>query len=721
MRRLLFAFLWIVVILFVVQIIYFVFFSVRSPRYNEGQPLSASAITAHIHNISALHHDGVGNVWIGTEKHGVYRFDVTKKESQPLTVPAELKLAKIRSLIVDRQNRLWAGTLQHGLFIQNGEAWKHYDFGTRIFTIRIAPDGDVFVATENGLTSYSPASDTWTDVDIHPADQNSSDIWQVTDIAFDTMGNLFVGTTCHGIVRLHRNDTGSYTVSKLISSKRRFGPGSTPNISPVPLDPCGEGLPSNLVNTLLTGSDGTIWAGTAAGLAWSRDSGETWLFIRGRDYGDKMRGLLAGTPYKWKEIPRIRFGELLPEDDITLLQEDTNGVLWIVTRSLGCVAMKPDVFYRTTLPKSDDIETSIVFLEEMAKDTTRFYGTKTEQIVDMIPLPDGKMMLASRSGSFETMEYPVVQIATKTITPPEKLESATAFPKEKTIVKTDSENKEPVYPYASFLGDDYVTQKNWSGKYGKTYALIGGGSMPHDKLIAFDETLCKIRPFVGFVGNRTRPLERITLVQSHAHHHHDHDHNHDNGTAEHHEAEHHDAEHHDADHHEENEEHTKHEESAEKSLTAWSSNGNGVPRTYDGQHLWLDVKLNKSGRYRLSLFFVDPDVIANKKPRDYLIQILPEIHAPKIRTPKGDWQELGRRADEWAAVQEPLAVSRVTDFGDGVYQCFELAGAGTYYVKIDKNYSRKVDLCAAFIDRLDEETTSEIPEKTTEQTPDTIP
>ncbi|MDR0610652.1 MAG: hypothetical protein LBG58_11115, partial [Planctomycetaceae bacterium] len=469
MRRLLFIVLLIAAIIFAAQIIYFVFFRVRVIRYNEGQPLHSVSVAAPVHNISALSHDGNNNIWIGTEKHGIYCFDVPQKESQPVSVPKELTTASVRSLVVDRQNRLWVGTSCHGLFVKNENNWQHYDFGTRIFTIRVAPNGGIFVATENGLTVYSPESDTWNDIEIHPADQNPNDLWQVADVTFDAKGNLFAGTTCRGIIRLNRDDSGNYIVSKWISAKRRFGPGSMPNVSPVPLDPCGEGLPSNQINTIRTTSDGTIWAGTTTGLTWSRDGGETWFFIRGRNYGDKIRGLLAGTPYQWKEISRVRFGELLPEDDISLLIEDTNGILWIGTKSLGCVAIKPDSFYRETLLKSDDPKIVTLFLEEMSKDTPRFYGTKTDQIIAITPLPDGKMMLASRSGHLETMEYPIVPIATKTAKPLETQESAALFPKVKTILKTVSVNKNQEYPYASFMGVDYVTQRKWEGQYGKTY------------------------------------------------------------------------------------------------------------------------------------------------------------------------------------------------------------------------------------------------------------
>ena len=95
-----------------------------------------------------------------------------------------------------------------------------------------------------------------------------------------------------------------------------------------------------------------------------------------------------------------------------------------------------------------------------------------------------------------------------------------------------------------------------------------------------------------------------------------------------------------------------------------------------------------------------------------------------VKTPisQGDWRELGKRADAWSAQSEPLAVSRVFDFNDGVYKRFELAGPGTYLIKVDKNYSRKIDLCAVLIDRLGATVLpTTIPEMTADQVPDTMP
>jgi hypothetical protein len=217
-------------------------------------------------------------------------------------------------------------------------------------------------------------------------------------------------------------------------------------------------LPSNQINALLVGSDGTIWAATAAGLAWSRNNGENWHFVRGRDYGDKVWGLLAGAPRGWKSLPRARFGELFPEDDIALLHEDSGGMLWVGTRSLGCVAVNPKAFYRGA-PKSDSLTSQQRFLEAMAN-TTRYHGTKTDQVTAMTPLPDGKVMIASRWGSLETMEHPDISANVKTTVSVKKTEQAAQFPspypvkpaEQRGIASMGTANSR-----VAVLADDYTT------------------------------------------------------------------------------------------------------------------------------------------------------------------------------------------------------------------------------------------------------------------------
>jgi hypothetical protein len=684
MRRYLFIFLWLAVLVFVGQLVYFVFFGVRTPRYNEGRPLTAVAVSVPAQHISALYHDELGNVWIGTEGDGIYCFDIAKSETQPVIVPVELKQAKIRSLVMDKQRRIWVGTLREGLFIRCGDEWQRYEIGQRISAIK-TNDSRVFVAAEKGLVVYDSQTDTWTDIDLQ------KDVKQVTALAFGAADKVFVGTACDGIFLLNSDNTGKYSISKHITAKRRFGHGSAPTVSPVPLDACGEGLPSNQINALLTGMDGAIWAATAAGLAWSRDSGENWYFVRGRDYGEKIRGLLAGTPHGWRELPRNRFGELFPEDDLAILQEDTGGVLWVGTRSLGCIAIKPEAFYRTILPQSDSPGSQQKFLEEMATNSTRFYGTKADQITAMASLPDGSILLASRKGLLEKMGHPDSMSHSKTILSAEKKEQVAQFPSPYPIKSVERESTSN--ERCAVLADDYVTGHHWAGHYGKTYTIVSDSKDSYDRVMALDESLCKIRLFVGFVGNRTRPLERKTLIREMPRH-----------------------------------RHSDEPHGSMTSLDAWICGDNAVPKTADGQHLWCEVQLSQPGRFDLSLYFVDPDAVpkanikTHEKPRDYLVEIFPEPPPSRTRIAKSDWQESGRRAGEWATQSESLAVSRVLDFGDGGYKRFALTGPGTYLVKVDKNYSRRIELCAVLIDRLDAGVSPiDIPDMAPDQTSDLMP
>jgi hypothetical protein len=240
----------------------------------------------------------------------------------------------------------------------------------------------------------------------------------------------------------------------------------------------------------------------------------------------------------------------------------------------------------------------------------------------------------------------------------------------------------PSYPYSVFCGDEVTAETDWKMLDSKSYALIGGGEMPHDTMLALDESLCRVRLFAGYIGNRTRPVERVTLP-AHAGH---------DG----------------------------------QPLTAWNSAGFSAPKTMDGQHLWLDVKLNQPGLYDLTLYFIDPDADTVsktlEKPRDYLVEVFSEPVHSQTRLPKGDWSEFGRLVDEMATLQEPLSVARVIGFRDTVGKKFVLAGPGEYYVKIDKNYSRCIDLCALVLDRRGQEKSSDpLPEMNLEQTPDKIP
>ena len=195
--------------------------------------------------IMCLARDGSGNVWAGTEGNGIWRFGlyaVTNQWQQFKAKELEARSQElgagrqkpegdesgkqktengshltpslspgggeggsglgddyVYSVAVDKQGRVWAGHLNHGVSVFNGSTWKNYDMpygpiGERIFKIAVCPtDGDVWIGTSAGLTRYSVSKDTWTHYTKGQIGNPKSEIGnvpglpgdQITAIAFD--------------------------------------------------------------------------------------------------------------------------------------------------------------------------------------------------------------------------------------------------------------------------------------------------------------------------------------------------------------------------------------------------------------------------------------------------------------------------------------------------------------------------------------------------------
>jgi streptogramin lyase len=112
-------------------------------------------------HVMALARDPQGYLWIGTEDDGVYRYDPDagpERQWTQFTTNDGLGDNNAYAIACDKQGRVWAGELNHGVAVFNGENWKNYDvldgpIGERVFRIAICPtDGDVWMATSAGLT-----------------------------------------------------------------------------------------------------------------------------------------------------------------------------------------------------------------------------------------------------------------------------------------------------------------------------------------------------------------------------------------------------------------------------------------------------------------------------------------------------------------------------------------------------------------------------------------
>ncbi|MDR2642733.1 MAG: hypothetical protein LBC74_08055, partial [Planctomycetaceae bacterium] len=287
--------------------------------------------------IVALISDGEGGAWVGTEDEGVFHCKVDGTVSQ-LSTKNGLGDNNSYALAIDKLGRLWIGHLNSGVSVFNGKDVKNYNvidgpIGERIFDIEICPkDGDVWMATSAGITRYKIDSDEWE----HLTRGNNGLLEdQASALAFKNDGTLIVGTQCYGLAIFNRNAKDEYKLAKRIFAPNRFGPN---NCSPIPLTPIGINLPSNQINDIIVTKNiesQTIWIATSAGLVKSNDDFTKLEYWRGKDYANKLHGLYGGVPKGFKIAPKEILDKLLPEDYLTCLAEDDQGVIWIGTRQNG--------------------------------------------------------------------------------------------------------------------------------------------------------------------------------------------------------------------------------------------------------------------------------------------------------------------------------------------------------------------------------------------------
>lgn len=321
--------------------------------------------------ITALCRDHQGHLWVGTEDHGIWEYvgatgktdNSGAKDWRHFTVKSTggtlSKLGPvltagtsnehalgdnhIYALACDRLGRIWVGTLNHGVSVYNGKSsggWENYGvlngpLGGRVFDIATCPvDGDVWIATNAGLTRYSLTNDSWTYYTRQPGKHGSGGGGgglpsnQIQAIAFAPDGTIYAATQCHGLAtckpkKNHHTGQLVYQHWHTVTSRFTHHP---------PGLPMGRGLPSNLLNDVMVARDGTIWVATDEGLAWSRDHGASWRFVRGRDWEAKDKELYHGPPKKRIEAVARRFHRgnlLLSEDYCTCLAEGAAGYIWV--------------------------------------------------------------------------------------------------------------------------------------------------------------------------------------------------------------------------------------------------------------------------------------------------------------------------------------------------------------------------------------------------------
>ena len=473
--------------------------------------------------ITALCEDHQRNLWVGTEDKGVWEYHARTHQWQQFTVsstggtpsglgpvltagtPNEHALGDndIYAIACDRLGRIWVGHLNHGVSVYNGKSWRNYDvingpLGERVFDIATCPvNGDVWIATDEGLTRYSLKNDSWSYFTRGTKGEGLPSN-QIQAIAFAKDGTLYAATQCHGLAIC--KPTKNYQTNQLVYSS--WHTVSSRFVNRPPLTPMGHGLPTNLLNDVMVAHDGTIWVATDAGLAWSRNKGQSWQFVRGRDWEAKDKGLYHGPSDQ--EIDSIaghfhRWNLLLAEDYVTCVGEDDHGYIWIGHWRKGVEVLDPRTgkHYQSNgkpiIPPQKPKTTQSGKAASKVHLSPRDYVTCSLMPPNQPPIvafyEGGLIRMPQRfEGSTRRIAYTTQHYSSRSHTNfhpplPSPVQAPSSADIKAMVQRLKTINQSLPTVGAAYIGDDWMTQGDWVGRYGREYAVLCAAESPSDHVL----------------------------------------------------------------------------------------------------------------------------------------------------------------------------------------------------------------------------------------------
>lgn len=153
--------------------------------------------------------DREGNIWIGTNGGGLYKY-----YHQDFTRIGSEKLVGVMSVLQD-DGALWAGSMNHGLWKLQGKKQSHYADKQEILSIVKANDGSLWTGGTNGFGRYNPAKDTF---DWFTMEDGLAGNW-VMGIRPDEKNNLWIATGA-GLSYYDGKKFTNYTVEQGLLANR---------------------------------------------------------------------------------------------------------------------------------------------------------------------------------------------------------------------------------------------------------------------------------------------------------------------------------------------------------------------------------------------------------------------------------------------------------------------------------------------------------------------
>jgi hypothetical protein len=421
-----------------------------------------------------------------------------------------------------------------------------------------------------------------------------------------------------------------------------------------------------------------VYAGTDRGLAISSDHGQTFRYERGTDYAAKVQGLWH-PPSGFRAPSKAFLLHLLPGDHITCLAQGIHGNLWLGTWRNGYAKI--------------NTRTGAIIQSQFIKGLSNLDG----YISKLAITPDGSLLIgrygsgvsmlklhksASRLVRAGRVPLPGHQSLIARPLSGQGLPQPAKAPGERTLPDFSRPLSQAArqaahihFPFARFLRNDWRTQGDWVGRYGKEYDILCSAN--------FDLSFVTIAPDYApnvdaFCGPHHRwPFESMREWEYKADTH--------------------------------NLKSLYIPELGYRRQTNWDDHGETYSTNFQGPDLWIRVHLKKAGIYRLSLYLFNKDGhIFYNRQRDWLVEVYPLPQAycqPMTRPllsamvfPKNPAAQQWAR---WAMAAAPLATDRAVNLWNPVYTRFALAGPGQYMVRIVRGSSLNTEISGIFIDKAD--------------------
>ena len=298
-----------------------------------GDALDLSSITVD-HAINAMGGDRSGNIWLGTNRHGLMRINVNTHTMEEVTIRSmsPFRMAKnnmgVRSIYVDDTDLLWVGTAKSGVAYT----------GQNIYKFEADSIGDITALTQDasGKIWYGTSDNGILDYEGRLASL------KVSAMACTNDGSIWVGSVQNGLTRIKDGQATIYSVA-MDSTRRTL------------IDDHVHALAADKMNNLWIATDGGLQVynpRTNQFSSYTRENGKIRVNNITSLYYAKGNKMLIGTS-EGLIVLNISTTEMkylvgnstsmqkFTNNYVTQVYEDSRGLIWVGTRE-GVNIYNPD-------------------------------------------------------------------------------------------------------------------------------------------------------------------------------------------------------------------------------------------------------------------------------------------------------------------------------------------------------------------------------------------